>query len=155
MATEGSTQVSVVGLEDKREVLCCSLSGDLHPPQLIYTGKTPQCHTTVLFPDGWHVWHSANHWNNEQTMLKYVEHILTPYFTNILAQSGLPQDQIALLINPRRACAARVTVVVPVCLCVCVCVCYSQSHLSNVRSSHKRYDLLNGQRRSEISNSFL
>ena len=98
MATEGSTQVSVVGLEDKREVLCCSLSGDLHPPQLIYTGKTPQCHPTVLFPDGWHVWHSANHWSNEQTMLKYVEHILTPYFTNIRAQSGLPQDQIALLI---------------------------------------------------------
>ena len=26
-------------------------------------------------------------------------------------------------INPRRACAARVTVVVSVCLCVCVCVC--------------------------------
>ena len=24
-----------------------------------------------------------------------------------------------------------------------MCVCYSQSHLSNVRSSHKRYDLLN------------
>ena len=42
-----------------------------------------------------------------------------------------------------------------VCVCVCVCVCYSQSHLSNVSSSHKRYDLLNGQRRSEISNSFL
>ena len=35
-------------------------------------------------------------------------------------------------------------------MCVCVCVCYSQSHLSNVRSSHKRYDLLSGQRRSEF-----
>ena len=28
-----------------------------------------------------------------------------------------------LLINPRRACAARVTVVGSVCVCVCVCVC--------------------------------
>ena len=63
---------------------------------------------------------------------------------------ALPNPEL-YIINPRRACAARVTVVVSVCLCVC----YSQSHLSNVLSSHKRYDLLNGQRRSEISNSFL
>ena len=28
-----------------------------------------------------------------------------------------------LIINPRRACAARVTVVGSVCVCVCVCVC--------------------------------
>ena len=56
----------------------------------------------------------------------------------------------AYLVNPRRACAARVTVVGFVCLFVC----YSIAHSSNVCSSHKRYDLLNGQRRSEISNSF-
>ena len=43
--------------------------------------------------------------------------------------------------NPRRACAARVTVVV----CVCLSVCYSTSHFTGVRSSHKRYDLLNRQ----------
>ena len=59
------------------------------------------------------------------------------------------QNKLVLLINPRRACAARVTVVGSVCLCVCVsvclCVCYSTSHFSNVRSSHKRYDLSNGQ----------
>ena len=30
--------------------------------------------------------------------------------------------QISLIINPRRACAERVTVVVS-CVCVCVCVC--------------------------------
>ena len=28
-----------------------------------------------------------------------------------------------IIINPRRACAARVTVVACVCVCVCVCVC--------------------------------
>ena len=33
------------------------------------------------------------------------------------------------LINPRRACAARVTVVGSVCLCVCLCVCLL-SHIS-------------------------
>ena len=42
--------------------------------------------------------------------------------------------QLFLLVNPRRTCAARVTVVV-VSLCVCVCVCLSvcvsvKSHLT-------------------------
>ena len=33
---------------------------------------------------------------------------------------------LVLFINPRRACAERVTVVVScVCVCVCVCVCMS------------------------------
>ncbi|CAI8055072.1 hypothetical protein GBAR_LOCUS30061 [Geodia barretti] len=57
------------------------------------------------------------------------------------------------IINPRRACAARVTVVgfvclsvcLSVCVCVCVSVCYSSSHFSSVRSSHKGYHLVNGQ----------
>ena len=47
------------------------------------------------------------------------------------------------------------TVVGSVCLCVCVSVRYSTSHFSNVRSSHKRYDLLNGQLRSENLCGFL
>ena len=45
------------------------------------------------------------------------------------------------VVNPRRACAARVTVVGFVCLCVS----YSTSHFSNIGSSHKRYDVVNGQ----------
>ena len=36
-----------------------------------------------------------------------------------------------LVVNPRRACAARVTVVGSVCVCVCVCVCLSvKQHLT-------------------------
>ena len=56
------------------------------------------------------------------------------------------------VINPWCACAARVTVVV---LCVCLSVCLLLYIFSSVRSSHKRYDLPNGQWRSELSNSFL
>ena len=53
---------------------------------------------------------------------------------------------LTALINPRRACAARVTVVGFVCLSVsCLCVSYSTSHFTGVCSSHKGYDLLNGQ----------
>ena len=38
------------------------------------------------------------------------------------------------VVNPRRACAARVTVVVP---CVCVCVCFQGLHLRLVQLSDK------------------
>ena len=101
MAVEGSKQVSVVGLEDKREItvfLCCSLSGDLLPLQVIYTGKTSQCHPNILFPDGWHIWHSINHWSNQQTMLEYVDSILVPYLTKTRVQQDLSEEQVALLI---------------------------------------------------------
>ena len=47
----------------------------------------------------------------------------------------IPSDW-SFVVNPRRACAARVTVVG---LCVCVCVCYSTSHFLRVYSCHKRY----------------
>ena len=50
---------------------------------------------------------------------------------------------IITVINPRRACAARVCSWV--CLSVCLFVCYSISHFSNVCSSQKRYRLPNGQ----------
>ena len=62
-----------------------------------------------------------------------------------VAKIGYPhtKSQTLALVNPRRACAARITVVGSV--CACVCVCYSQSYFSGVSSSHKGYDLLNGQ----------
>ena len=41
------------------------------------------------------------------------------------------------------------------CSWVCLSVCYSQSHFSSVCSSHKGYNPLNGQRRSENMWGFL
>ena len=41
-----------------------------------------------------------------------------------------------LLINPRRACAARVTVVV-LCVCQCVCQCVQAAHLRLTQLSDK------------------
>ena len=84
MEEKGSKQVAVKSLDDKREMtvlLSCTLSGKLLPPQLLYSGKTQQCHPKVDFPPGWDVWHSVNHWSNEQTMLRYVDTILVPYVT--------------------------------------------------------------------------
>ena len=92
-----------------------------------------------------------------------VTHMIVQYdhvcsFTNTVT-NGLPTKELSIfkfskylhsicstLINPRRACAARVTVLG---LSVCLSVCDLTSHLWNIHSSHKRYDVLNGQRRSE------
>ena len=46
------------------------------------------------------------------------------------------------VINPRRACAARVTVVV-LCVCVCVCVCvYDYSRTTGYEATYERYQQL-------------
>ena len=41
-----------------------------------------------------------------------------------------------MFINPRRACAARVTVVA-LCVCVCVCLCVQAAHLRLTQLSDK------------------
>lgn len=82
MATAGSKQVEMVGLDDKRQVtalLCVTLSGVLLPPQILYKGKTDACHPQVKFPDGWCVSHTVNHWSTEGSMIQFIECIVIPY----------------------------------------------------------------------------
>ena len=58
LADEGTKQVDVIGVEDKREMtvfLAITLAGKLLPTQLLYEGKTVKCHTTVDFPACWDV----------------------------------------------------------------------------------------------------
>ena len=55
LEVQGSKQIDMVGLDDKREVtalLAVSLSGELLPPQVIYAGTTQSCHPNVPLPDG-------------------------------------------------------------------------------------------------------
>ena len=56
------------------------------------------------------------------------------------------------IINPWRACAARVTVL-GLCVCACVCVCYSTSQVF-IRATND-ITLLGGGWRSKILNDFL
>ena len=45
--------VSIIGMEDKRQMtvlFACSFSENLLPPQLLYTGKTTNCHSSLHFP---------------------------------------------------------------------------------------------------------
>ena len=55
------------------------------------------------------------------------------WFENLGLQQQVSSE---VFINPRRACAARVTVVVP-CVCVCVCVCFQGLHLRLMQLSDK------------------
>ena len=70
MEQEGSKQVKITGLDDKRQItvtLACTASGKLLDPQVIYEGKTPGCHPKFKFPEGWAITHSENHWANAET----------------------------------------------------------------------------------------
>ena len=50
--------------------------------------------------------------------------------------SSIPVASVPVIINPRRACAARVTVVV---LCVCVCVCPRPSSATRATKRQTRH----------------
>ena len=98
---EGSKQVPVVGLEDKREItglLGCTLSGRMLPPQLIYEGKTERCHPSFTFPEKWDIWHSESHWCTHTTMTRYVEMVLEPWLECCREELALSPTQRALVV---------------------------------------------------------
>ena len=69
---EGAERVEIARLNDKRQVtatLAGTLSGKLLPLQILYQGKTERCHPSQTFPDGFDIWHTPNHWANEETTL--------------------------------------------------------------------------------------
>ena len=64
-------KVLIANSDDKSQitaVLAATITGEHLPRQLIYKGKTTRCYPKVRFPEGWGVWHSDNHWSNEDTM---------------------------------------------------------------------------------------
>ena len=68
--------------DDKRQitaVIAATMTGEYLPIQLIYKGKTDWCHPKTTFPDDWNIFHSVNHWSNENTMKCYFEIVSLPY----------------------------------------------------------------------------
>ncbi|XP_070567237.1 uncharacterized protein [Ptychodera flava] len=101
MDLRGSEQVQITGLDDKRQItviLAVSLASQVLPPQLVYQGKTDQCHPRYTFPADWDVFHSPNHWSNTETMHRYVDKVIIPFVTSTRQRLGLPADQKALAI---------------------------------------------------------
>ena len=101
MAKEGSKRVEVAGVEDKRQITAVfagSLSGDFLPPQLVYQGKTMKCLPSMVFPKGWDVTCTPNHWCNEETTIRYIQIIIIPYVRTTRENLGLPKTFPALMI---------------------------------------------------------
>ena len=73
-------------------------AGTYLPPQLIFDGKTERCHPSITFPSGWDIWHSPNHWSNEDLIKRYVEKILVPFFVQGREACGLEETHPVLVI---------------------------------------------------------
>ncbi|VDI50083.1 Hypothetical predicted protein [Mytilus galloprovincialis] len=77
---EGSKQVDIIGLEDKREItglLGSTSDGCLLPPQILY---------------------QESHWSNEQSMVRYIETVLVPYTDKVKEELDLPIRQQSIAI---------------------------------------------------------
>lgn len=86
MDLKGSNQVSISGLDDKRQItvlLAVTKSGEMLPPQVIYAGKTERCLPKVDFPPEWDIYYTESHWSNEDSMLRFVKKVVIPYVNKI------------------------------------------------------------------------
>ena len=100
MAEEGSKQVAIVGLEDKRAMtLGIAFSGppcELLKTQHIYAGKTNQCHPDIDWPESSDVTHSDSHWSTETTSLRVVDNVFHPHMEKCRRALQLPDTQYGL-----------------------------------------------------------
>ena len=99
MHPTGAKVVPIAHCDDKRQVtavLAATLTGEFLPPQIIYEGKTERCHPKGSVPDGWDIWHSSNHWSNEDTMVRYVEKVIVPFLDENRAEMNLEKTHPAL-----------------------------------------------------------
>lgn len=70
-----------------------------HALGLIYKGKTERCHPAGEVPEGWDIWHSHNHWSNEETMLRYVKMVIAPFVDDKRATLQLDKTHPDLAIS--------------------------------------------------------
>ena len=101
MEERGSRQVKITGLDDKRQItalLSVTMSGQMLPVQLIYAGKTDRCHPSIDFPAKWDITHTESHWSTAESMLRYVDNVITPYVKEQRTSLELDDKQKAIAI---------------------------------------------------------
>ena len=92
-ATKGSKNVTIINSDDKRQItaiIASTPSGYLLPAQLIFQGKTAQCHpnsTPDIIRNGFHMTHSENHWSSQLT--EYIKYIVDPFVQSIIKKKSL------------------------------------------------------------------
>ena len=100
MEQKGAHRVEIAAINDKRQItvtLAATMSGELLPLQLLYQGKTDRCHPKFSFPSGFDLWHTPNHWANEETTIRLIKNVIIPYIRSVRDESSAP-DQAALVI---------------------------------------------------------
>ena len=100
-AEKGSSRVEIAGVGDKRQItvtVAGTLSGKLLPFQVLYEGKTEQCHPSTAFPEGFDIWHTPNHWANGATSIRFLKNIILPYVSATRKELGLGEEHMALVI---------------------------------------------------------
>lgn len=102
MNHKGDKQVEIKGIDDKRNytsLMAITQSGHMLPPQIIYQGKTQQCHARADFPNDWDVWHSITHWSTSGTMERYLDTIIKPYVEKTKKELNLPDAKPLLIFD--------------------------------------------------------
>lgn len=100
----GSSDVAVVGAEDKRQITACvaaSLRGDLLPLQLIFQGKTARClpaSTAASVAARADITCSENHWSTQETMQRWILQVLLPHSERMISMHHLDANAHILLL---------------------------------------------------------
>ena len=100
----GSSDVAIVGAEDKRQITACvaaSLRGDLLPLQLIFQGKTARslpAATAASIAARVDITCSDNHWSTQETMQRWVTKVLLPHSERMIDTHSLDADANILLL---------------------------------------------------------
>ena len=98
MNKEKQKVIPIAHSDDKMQitaVFAVTLEREYLPPQ---QRKTKHCHPSVITPEGWDLWHSHNHWSNEETMTRYLQNVIIPFVSHKRVHLGLPQTQAALAV---------------------------------------------------------
>lgn len=81
-AAKGSKPVELAGLDNTRQVTAtpaACLDGTFLPMQIFYQGTAAHSHPMYAFPKGFDIFHTPNHWANEETCLRFFKKIVFPY----------------------------------------------------------------------------
>ena len=96
-SSKGSKNVSIKGLDDKRQITATfvvSATGFFLPIQLIYQAKSKRCLPKFTF----HVTFTPNHWSNLKKCEDLFKVIIFPYLSAKKKELGCPEDQRSLII---------------------------------------------------------
>jgi hypothetical protein len=104
VALKGAKRIRLLGVgKDKEQftvTIFCTEEGNILDAQMIFGGKTAQCHPggkDARPPAGIFWAHSESHWQTPDLFAVAIENIVVPYKTAKIAELGLPADQVCML----------------------------------------------------------